>query len=315
MSSSLVYIENIISKNVFPVILTLGIVGNILLILVFSQHKQRLTPCAYYLLSGAVFSIVGSNWAVVPLIWAAYYSDPFAKSLPLCRIRVYIIHVCAMSFRTVIVLAAADRYTTSSDRLWIRALFSIKRAKRACIIVPTFWSIISVHLLIWVSIENNRCFVYGLYGFIYSIYQLICFGLLPTIFMTIFGALTLKNIHLVRRRINTNEMNLSNNILRKQDRNIALLVFLEIIISTICRLPYSIDTIYSEVTNNIPNKSIERQLIESFLIFITRSFLLHLKYSTIFYVYFITSSSFRRTLKKILLKYLNKCRKIVVQEE
>jgi hypothetical protein len=55
-----------------------------------------------------------------------------------------------------------------------------------------FWPIVSVHLLIWVSIEKNRRFVYG---FIYSIYQLICFGLIPSILMGLFGVLVFKNIY------------------------------------------------------------------------------------------------------------------------
>lgn len=317
MSSSLVYVQQIMSQDILVIVLALGIIGNILLILVFSQRYQRISSCSYYILTAAILSIVGSTWAVIPLICAAYSSDPLAKSIYLCRIRGYIIHICAMSFRTLIVLAAVDRYAISSDRASIKAFFSSKIARRACVCVPLFWPIVSVHRLIWVSIENNRCFVYGLYGFIYSIYQLICFGLLPLILMAFFGILTLKNISSARRRIRSlgpNETNLPENILRKRDRDMALLVYIEVIISFICTFPYSINSIYTTLTSSIPNKSSERLLIESFSIFITMSFLLYLKYSTTFYVYVITSPSFRRSLKKVLLKYYRKFKRLLYEE-
>jgi len=198
------------TQNVLSVVLTLGVIGNLILIAVFSQHNHLRISCSYYLLSAAVLSIVGSNWAVVPLIWSAYHLDPLVNSLALCRIRGYIIHICAMSFRTLIVLA-----------------------------------------LIWISIENNRCFVYGLYGFIYSIYQLICFRLVPSILMAIFGTLTLKNISALRRCIHPvriNEVNLPRKIIQKRDRVMALLVLIEIIVSFVCTLPYSIDSLYSVLT-------------------------------------------------------------------
>ncbi len=96
MSSSLVDIQKIMTQNVLSVVLTLGVIGNLILIAVFSQYNHLLTSCSYYLLSAAVLNIVGNNWAVVPLIWSAYHPDPLENSLTLCRIHGYIIHICAM---------------------------------------------------------------------------------------------------------------------------------------------------------------------------------------------------------------------------
>ncbi len=128
---------------------------------------------------------------------------------------------------------------------------------------------------------------------LYTAYiNLFFFGLVPYILMAIFGTLTLKNISASRRCIHplrTNEVNLPTKIIQKRDRDMALLVLIEVIVSFVCTLPYSIDSLYSVLTSNIPNKSIERLQIESFLVFITMSFLLYLKYSTTFYVYMITS--------------------------
>ncbi|UJR20413.1 hypothetical protein I4U23_023544 [Adineta vaga] len=306
VGSSLVLIQKSMTRYVLPITLGLGNVGNLILLYMFIQLKYRNSSCSLYFLAASVFSIVGSNWAVVPLIYSADHADPLANSLILCRARGYIIHACAMSFRTMIVLAAADRYVLSSSRNSIRAFSSIIIARKLVILVPLFWLTVSVHLLIWVSIENGRCFVYGLYGQIYSMYQLICFGIIPTVLMILFSILTVTNIRYIRSQvapiISHQHTNPNFAIFRKRDIHLFKLVISEIIVSFICTFPYTINTIYSVLTSDITNKSIERLQIESFCVFFTMWFLLYLKYSTTFYTYAATSKIFRTEVKVLFKK-------------
>jgi len=75
--------------------------------------------------------------------------------------------------------------------------------------------------------------------------------------MAMFGTLTLKNISATRRRIHPlriNEVNLPRKIIQKSDRVMTLLVLIEVIVSFVCTLPYSIDSLYSVVTSNIPKQ-------------------------------------------------------------
>jgi hypothetical protein len=123
--------------------------------------------------------------------------------------------------------------------------------------------------------------------------------------MILFAALTIKNIQHSRNRVlptATQPNNPTSAVVRKRDKNLFKLVITEIIISTICTFPYTIDTIYFVLTSNIPDKSIERLQIESFFVFFTTTLLLYLKYSTTFYAYLATSKVFRAEVKIILLK-------------
>jgi hypothetical protein len=114
-TSSLILIQLAVTRYVLPITLGVANLGNLTLMAVFLQKHHRKNPCSRYLLAAAVFGIVGSNWAVAPLIYAADHPDPFSNSLVLCRTRGYIIHSCAMTLRTLIVLAAADRYALTSS--------------------------------------------------------------------------------------------------------------------------------------------------------------------------------------------------------
>ncbi|UJR17837.1 hypothetical protein I4U23_004736 [Adineta vaga] len=305
------------TRYVLPISLGFGNIGNFILIGYFSQKHNRTNPCSLYLLAAAVFSIVGSNWGVIPTVYAIFYSDPLSKSIVLCRIRLYIIYISAMSYRTMIVLATIDRYALTNARLISRAFSSITVAKRAIIIMFLFWCMAGFHLLIWPTIEYNRCLVYGLYGFVYSIIQLITLGVLPNALMILFGVLLTKNLRLSRIRfeIATRQaINTNSRALRRRDKNLIVLVFTEILLTFICTFPYSLHAIYTALTNNIPNKSVERQQIESFLYFFFVQYLLYLGYSTTFYGYMATSKSFRREVQILLLKLIGKTSTAIEQE-
>jgi hypothetical protein len=307
--SSLVLVQQGMARYLLPITLGLGNVGNLILIGFFTQKHNVANSCSLYLLAAALCSIVGSNLAVIPTAYATYYPDPFGKYLVLCRIRLYITYVCAMSLRSLIVLAAADRYALTSSRLSLRAFSSTAVARRAIVYIFLVWFIAGFHLLIWASIENNRCLVFGLYGFVYSIIQLITLGILPTALMILFAVLLIKNLHHSRtrlREVTRQPVNTNVGVLRRRDKNLIVLVFTEIFITFICTFPYSIDAIYTALTNNIPNKSVERQQIESFMFFFTVSFLLYLGYSTTFYGYMTTSKPFRREVKNMLLKLIRR---------
>ncbi|CAF1049284.1 unnamed protein product [Adineta steineri] len=315
--SSLAVIQQAMTRYVLPITLGLGNVGNIILIVFFSQKNHRMNSCSLYLLVAAFFGIVGGNCGVIPYVVALYFPDPFNKFLVLCRLRLYIIYISAMSFRSMIVLATVDRFALSSSRQSFRALNSFIIAQRATICICFIWAIAGFHLLIWPTIQNDRCLVYGVYGFTYSILQLITLGLLPTILMIIFGTLLKKNLYQTRARVHhvaRQAINLNTTAFRKRDRFLIVLVYTEIFLTFIFTFPYASYAIYTALTNNIPNKSVERLQIESFAFFFTVSFLLYLGNSTTFYGYMAISKTFRREVKTMLLRFVGRRPTIIGHE-
>ncbi|CAF1035875.1 unnamed protein product [Rotaria sordida] len=249
-------------------------------------------------------NFIGVNWAIVLLVYALDHPDPIGSSLILCRIRGYIIHTCSMCFRYTLMFLCADRYALCNFHVNIRALSRPQIAYRSIGFITIFWIIISVHLLIWESIENGRCGVYGIYGQIFGFYVLIFTGIIPISVMIIFGILLTKALRQVRSRIQP--LN-GYNRLNARDMKLIKLVLTEVIIYILCTLTYPLMTIYMTVTNSTTlNKTIQRKQIESFINFITMSLLLYLNYNTTFYVHFLTSKAYRNEVKQFLFKLIRK---------
>ncbi|CAF1253967.1 unnamed protein product [Adineta steineri] len=312
--ATLILIQTCITRYALSTILALGNLGNLLTIIIYSQKKHRTNPCSIYLIAVSCFCLMGSNWAIAPTVYALDHFDMVSNSLILCRIRGYIIHTSSMCFRYTLVVICADRYAVCSRRISIRALSRPQIAYRSIAIITLFWSMMSVHLLIWESIENGHCGVYGIYGQIFSFYIAICTGFIPIVLMTSFSILLVKNLNSVRLQIvPTNNNNVR---LNRRDVSFIKLILVEVVVYIICTILYPPVTIYSQVTSYmVLNKTAERKQIESFITFITMSLLLYLNYNTTFYVHFITSRAFRQEVKQLFLKYIRRSQKNVLKHQ
>ncbi|UJR06618.1 hypothetical protein I4U23_010902 [Adineta vaga] len=100
-----------------------------------------------------------------------------------------------MSFRTIIILATIDRYVVTNSRLKSRRSGSIKIARRT-IILSIF------------------------------VFQLITFGIFPSILMIVFGAFFIGNLRQSLMRL---ELCYTKNILRKRDNLLWIYGYVEII--------------------------------------------------------------------------------------
>ena len=308
IANTVVLVQQWITRYILPLIVVFGNLGNVMLIGILVQKRRRMNSFSIYLIVASVCGLIITNWAIIPLVYALDHVDPLSLSLVLCRIRGYIIHTCTMCFRYTIVLACADRYAMCSSKISIRNFCRPRIAYYIITFLIIFWVIVSIHLLIFESIENGRCGVYGLYGVIYSIYSFVCFGTIPTSSMVIFGSLLMIKL----RQLRTHVQPFGGNIyIRRIDTNLGRVILAEVIVSVFCTFTHPLMTFYLTLTDStVPNKSSDRLKIESFINFITMSLLLYLNYSTMFYIYFMTSKSFRRSVKQLIEKCITifKCR-------
>ena len=149
--------------------------------------------------------------------------------------------------------------------------------------------------------------MFGVYGQIFSFYLLICTGIIPITLMITFGLLLLKNLRQSRSRVGTDNNTVA---LRERDASLLKLVLMEVAVYIICTITYPSMVVYNQVTASITaSKSADRRQIESFLNFLTNSFLLYLNYNTTFYVHLATSQAFRKEVKKFTLSCATKLTK------
>ncbi|UJR24922.1 hypothetical protein I4U23_006286 [Adineta vaga] len=267
IGDSLVLVQRAMTRYLLPIIAGFSNLGHIITILILTRKHRLANSCSIYLLAASIFGLIITNWAIIPIVYGLDNIDLVQTSLILCRLRGYIIHTCSMCFRYTIVFACIDRYAICNSRVSIRNYCRPRIAYYCIGIITITWTIISVHLLIFESIENGRCGIYGIYGRIFSIYSIICFGAIPTLSMIIFGFLLMFKLRQMRLRVQPVRDQFH---LRKNETSLGKVILAEVIASIICTFCYPLMTFYLTLTNDtIPNKSSERIKIESFINFIT----------------------------------------------
>jgi H+/gluconate symporter-like permease len=208
----------------------------------------------------------------------------------------------------MIILACMDRYALSSPRVNIRAYSTAKFALKMIGGGIVFWSTVSIQLPIFITIQNNRCLSSGTYGLFFSIYQICLFGFIFPGLMIIFGILLWKHLKTIRIRVRPIQQinNPQQQQLHKRDINLMKFILAEVVACFLLSVLAPINLMYAVLASNIPDKSQERIQIEGFASFMSLSLVFYLNYCMTFYLYVIMSKSFRREIKRVLLKYVKR---------
>jgi hypothetical protein len=210
--------------------------------------------------------------------------------------------------RTYKVLSCIDRYALCSIQPRIRSFSRRKIALYLIIISALFWLLLCIFFGVVRRIENGSCNIFNqVYLTIYTIYYLIFAGIVPPILILIFTLLVMKSLKQLRSRVQPTTIEIESknssmkNVLRKRDRDLIKMVFVEVMVYVVSTMPFSIYLIYKMLTDSL-TKSRERQQIESFINYLVQSFLMYLNTALPFYIYILTSPSFRKQTKQFLIR-------------
>ncbi|UJR19084.1 hypothetical protein I4U23_022215 [Adineta vaga] len=292
--TNLLYIQREITRYGFSIYLALGLIGNVFNCIMFTRRPYRHTPSSLYLLSLSIFSIMYLMWILVPSIYALYYGDPQTQSVTYCKMRLYISHVFNLYLRYSVVFASADRYFITRTNVHLRSLSSIKTAIKLLLTMFILCLLIAIHMPILMNIRNGVCGMIGIYKLLYAIYQSIVSGLLPIILMSLFSIFTIRSLYQRHHSIQTH--------IKENDRHLTRMVIVEVIVNVITAIPYSANLLYGALTYFVTNKSVERLEIESFITFITQ-FMIYFVGVTPFYLFFLTSKTFRKQFIDLFVKF------------
>ncbi|CAF1382815.1 unnamed protein product [Didymodactylos carnosus] len=289
--------------------LVLGNTGNILNCVVFLQKPLRKNSCSKYFLASSVVNIFILNFGILTNLYSINYRNPLSYSFIYCKLRTYILHSLLMLSRTYIVLACIDRFALCSPHAKRR---QFSRPHVADLLIPLtaiIWFIIPIHIPIFIIFEQQKCVMLGLYYIFFSIYALIFAGTAPPILMITFSLLAYQNIRRIRNRIQP-DVGVSRVRIKNRDHQLMSMLFVEVVVYILSTVLYPLNTIYSALTLYDSRKNAERLSIENFLTFLTGAFLLYINNSSTFYIYCITSKTFRQELKKVCI---NHCLKYILK--
>jgi hypothetical protein len=306
-SPTLTSIQKALSLYGNSIFLIVGNIGNAFIITLFSRQGQ--TACSIYLLSSAVVNFVFLTINGYFQIFPFNYSDGTIRAINFCKISAYILNVLGQVSKTMLIFACIDRFLITSDRASFRAFSIPKRAKYLIFFSFIFWSILALHVPIMRTVTHGQCGASGIYS---TIFAILFVSLIPFIILAIFGYLTYRNMRQMQMRVqpiiqNTIDGNIS---IQRRDRDLLIIVIAEVVTYVVTTALYPLILLETIISQNvISNKSAQYSQIESFILNIAY-LLLFFNSATPFYTYFISSKSFRRNVKQLII---NTYRKITRQ--
>lgn len=239
-------------------------------------------------------------------MYSLNHPDLEATSIFFCKIRGYIFQISLMLSRWFVAFACIDRYASSSENAKLRKFARRSIAYRIIVFVVLFWSIICSHRAIFYEIKGNFCGILTNTGaaIYHSVYVIVGGGILPATIMIICALLIRRNllakkekkIHRVQRERRRSYV----------DQQVLRLLFIQIFSYIIFTIPQLCNLVFNAFCNTTPNRSLERLTIERFISFLAE-LMLYLFPVTSFYLYSLTSRTFRNELLKFFRLFLCQC--------
>ncbi|CAF3652259.1 unnamed protein product [Rotaria sp. Silwood1] len=288
MSASLNDVRIWMTRYLMSSYLTLGLLGNLINIFMFTRKNPLRNSCSLYLLTISIAHIFNAIVGVVPTIYNLDNVDPSLYSYIFCKLRVYTQHSVIMFSRTLLVIGCIDRFALCSNNQRFRSLNNPKVALRIIIGLLIAWPCINIYIPLVTMFTVNGCLMTDLSAVIWGIYTVIVPGILTPLSMSIFSLLAIRNRRHLQERLNGTRNNAN-----KRDYTLMIMLLGEVLVYVTWTSLFPATTLYKAVTTNVV-KSVQRQQIENFIIFLGSTFLPFLVPSSTFYIFIIASRSYRK---------------------
>ncbi|CAF0746150.1 unnamed protein product [Adineta steineri] len=291
-----------------PILLFIGTISCICNLIIFTRNNLRKNSCSICLIAFNLSSLFLLYFSFLPAILQIGYNiDPGSYNLIYCRIRYYLgfLFACLPSF--YLILASIDRTLITSSNVRIRQWSNTHFIYKCLLFLTLFWTLFHIHALLYtniIQIEPNHFVCYfnpGLYSILVSYYSLIVNGMIPPILLTIFGLLTMRNIHHSRSRISPSLVKNNSNIIHRKNQQLIRMLSTEILICIMINFIHPSVLLYEQITQN-KIQDYNHTIINQFLISIS-TFILHIPYCLSFYTNLIVSKTFRTEVKHFIHKY------------
>jgi hypothetical protein len=218
------------------VLIVTGLIGDIIIILVFTQLKLfRKNQSAFFLTIMAIDECFQLSFTTLSRVIAATDGyDPTKVSLAWCKARAYFAQMGTTFLPMSIGLAAIDQYLSTSYHQQLRQISTYKLAQRLAGILLILTALYCISFPIFYSIGSTQgCSTYNpSYNYYYSFVHLcIIIGMIPIAISSAFSLLAYQNV----RRITRRHMPI---VRRRLDRQLTALVLARVALFVITTLPF-----------------------------------------------------------------------------
>lgn len=233
-------------------LLIFGTIGNLLNLYILSQKSLRANSCSFYFLSSTIANLVSLWCGLFTRLLSGYYIDPTGLNNVFCKFRYFITYMALALSACFLVYASIDRWASSSPNVHIRLFSRIQFAQRI-VICTVFLSFLvygqafycySIQSLVGCSCPNIVCRMFN------DLLFLILFSVIPPPLMIGFGWATIRNVKKSRQQINPTltENHRRNKSIKKKDRQMITMLFIQVILFSICVTPSGISKAFSIIT-------------------------------------------------------------------
>lgn len=300
-AGTLNYISNMVYIYGYSIILGLGLFGNTFNIIMFATKLQN-SVCALYLLVSDVSYIVNLLIYILPSIVQLSYGKNGTESfLVWCKLTNYTGDVCILISTFMLCCASVDRYFSTSNQVRYRRWSSMKVGKISVVTIIFLLLPFGIPDLIYWYIDNDYklCMVEEAY-WAYASYFLIpvMLFLIPLLILIVSGYKTYRNlqtaVHMIRPEAASNTRR------RRFDRELARMVIVQIFFFLFQTVTFFIVNLYVTITFYWKRNDVQlawQNLFNAigFTIYITSS-------CTNFFIYYSQSETFRKDVKKMLVR-------------
>jgi hypothetical protein len=285
------------SYIILPICFILGNIGNCFNLLIFCRPSSRSNSCLLYFLSASIVNIFILNFGLVLRILRGIWNiDPAVTFIWFCRCRTYLSSTFFLIYRCSILLACVDRMCASSKSAWMRMK---SRPKVAYRLITMNWIICAasfIPTLVFPVIAYGQCIAppnttYATYLTISTLLE----GLFIPLAMIICGIITFT--HLKSMQSQVAPVNTAVHDERRVTSQFITMLFVQVGTDCLCNSLYEFYLIYNLIFP--APQSAQIAAISSFLI--NMSFNVpYLNYSAGFYLYTLSSPSFRRKFVRLI---------------
>jgi hypothetical protein len=258
-----------------------------------------------YFLAGSIINCLFLYIVVLwPYLGTNLGADTGSGNIGLCLFRLLLTYPLYCLVLWFIVLSSLDRFLTSSHNARIRRLSSAPIARIIIVSIIAFFFLIYVHVAVFFKINPSGsatvCSITSSdYIIFFNIFFVLTTTLLPILFMSIFGALVIRNVRKMHNRVVPQADDARNERIRSSDRQLLRMLLFQVMITTIISVPYCVIGMYSTFALTLLKITLSTsgRAIFNFI----SNLLLKIYYAnavTGFYIYTLTGPKFRTEFKQ-----------------
>ncbi len=260
----LIYTGSYLNRTIPIPLLIFGTLGNALNLYILTQKSLRLNSCSFYFLSSTIANLICLWCGLLTRLLSGYNLDPTAWNSIVCKFRYFITYMSLALSACFLVYASADRWTSSNSNVHIRLFSRIHIAKRMVLYTLLIACILySQAFYCYESIPNQiptNCYCPNIICRMFNdLLFLILFSIIPPILMLGFGWITIQNVKRIHQQVNPHMTIMSDyqHLLRRKDRQMITMLFIQVILFFICVTPAGISKAYTTLTFNQHKSSLE----------------------------------------------------------